>query len=93
VYANPAAVASLLDPASKAFSPGAVLVKEKLGDPSDASAEGVAFMIKHSAGRFSESGGWEFQYYPRSSEASYAACIECHRTGAPADYVFGRLKR
>lgn len=52
VYANPVAVTTLLDPTAKQFSPGAIIAKEKLNTPSDDVPEGVAFMIKHAAGRF-----------------------------------------
>jgi hypothetical protein len=90
VYANPTAVETLQDPAAKAFRAGAVLAKEKLSGPSAETAEGVAFMIKRPAG-FEASGGWEFQYYPRSGAGSSAGCVDCHRQGAPRDFVFGRL--
>jgi hypothetical protein len=90
VYANPAALAALKDPASKAFPPGAVIAKEKL----DRSAtEGIAFMLKHKPGEFSESGGWEFSYFPGGPDKPrYDSCIACHRSDAARDFVFERLE-
>lgn len=92
VFANPVALQSLRHGDRGAFPAGAVVVKEKLVRPDDRAAEAVAFMIKHQAGEFTESGGWEFRYYPMFSEASYASCVECHRDGGARDYVFSRPK-
>jgi hypothetical protein len=90
-YANPAAFATLETAGVKTFPAGAILAKAKFTDPMAAHGDGVAFMTKHSKGEFAESDGWEFQYYPRGAGASYAHCIECHRTGNSRDYVFSRL--
>jgi Cytochrome P460 len=95
VYANPSAEGALRNQATTEFPPGAVIVKEKLLQPTATEAEGTAFMIKHPKGEFSSSGGWEFLYYPEyrpapGVKASYETCIACHRTGAAKDYVFGR---
>jgi hypothetical protein len=89
VYANPAASAVLDDPRIPVYPAGAMLAKEKLLQPADAHAEGVAFMIKYGDGRFAESGGWEFADYPAGgAKGSYDRCVPCHRAGATRDYVF-----
>src|SRR5262245_48877879 len=62
VYANPAAI-SVVE-AAKGFPVGSIVAKEKLLDPYANRVEGVAFMIKHPEGTFSDSGGWEFRYFP-----------------------------
>jgi len=88
VYANPAAAATLMDGSVTQFPAGAVIAKEKLTRPG--ATEGVAFMVKHRAGEFAASDGWEFLYYPSSARASnYDACINCHKAGGKKDYVFG----
>ena len=89
VYANPRAALTRLDTVAKEFPAGSIFAKEKLIDPTGTQVEGIAFMIKHPAGAFSGSGGWEFRYYPENREASYSGCIDCHKAGASRDYVFG----
>ena len=78
---------------------GSIVVKEKLGR-TDSNTEAVAFMIKHPKGKFAESGGWEFLYYPSTGPApspahagEYKGCVTCHRAGAKRDYVFGTFER
>lgn len=91
VYANAAAVAALRDKRVTVFPAGAMLAKEKLVSPDDPRTEGVAFMIKHAAGEFVESGGWEFVYRPAGAAApAYEGCVACHRAGGAKDYVFAR---
>jgi cytochrome P460 len=90
VYANPAALAVVNDTKRTTFPAGAIIAKEKLVNPSDPDAEGIAFMIKHPKGQFAESDGWEFAYYPAGgAKATYERCVACHKAGAPRDYVFG----
>ena len=76
VYTNPTAALTLSDPVARQFSAGSIIAKEKVGDPTGTQVEAIAFMIKHPAGAFSESGGWEFRYYPENREASYSGCID-----------------
>ena len=91
VFANATASAAAREAMAKTFPPGSVVAKEKLADPYAAHPEAVAFMIKHAPGTYPGSGDWEFRYYPEARGAEYSGCIECHRTGASRDYVFGRL--
>jgi len=88
VYANPVASAALADNAAAQFPVGAIIAKEKM--TSSGATEGVAFMVKHRAGEFAASDGWEFLYYPAASgqAANYDACINCHKSGGKKDYVF-----
>lgn len=90
VYANPAAAEALRDDAVTRFPPGAILAKEKLSRTKPDKVEGVAFMVKHEAGQFGSSGGWEFVYLPSDgAKPSYETCIACHKSGGRKDYVFG----
>jgi hypothetical protein len=90
-YANPLAAAALKDEHTTLFPVGSIIAKEKLKEPQDARAEGVAFMIKRPKGQFVESDGWEFLYRPAAAgQGDYTGCIACHRTGGTKDYVFGR---
>jgi hypothetical protein len=83
VYVNPSALATIKE-ARVAFPPGAVLVKEKLARHDSRHPDGVAFMVKRAA-------GWEFGYRPEPEGADYSGCVQCHRCGAPRDFVFSRL--
>jgi len=88
VYANPLASAAVQDSAVRTFPPGATIAKEKLRG---STPDGVAFMVKHAAGEFTQSGGWEFLYYPSNgAKPTYETCIACHRAGGTKDYLFGR---
>ena len=90
VYANPAADAALTSASVTKFPAGAIIAKEKRTTADAAHPEGVAFMVKHRAGEFAGSGGWEFLYYPSAgASASYEGCISCHRARGKKDYVFG----
>jgi len=93
VYANPTAVATLDDPKAREFPPGAAIAKEKRSVGGGTGVEGVALMVKHPAGEYAESGGWEFMYIPnggdKGSGQGYQGCVSCHRAGATKDYVFG----
>jgi hypothetical protein len=90
VYANPIAMQSLGKGDAKLFQAGAVIAKEKLLDSTGISVAGVAFMIKRGTPPFASTGGWEFDYYPRSGDsASVQGCADCHRSAAKSDYVFG----
>ena len=90
VYANPAADAALANASVARFPVGAIIAKEKRIAAGAAHPEGVAFMVKHRAGEFAGSGGWEFLYYPSTGALlSYEGCISCHRARGRKDYVFG----
>ena len=90
VYANRSAASAMRERDLTDFPVGSIIVKEKLLKPTDSSPEGVAFMIKHGKGAFTESGGWEFVYYPLPGKTgAYKGCVTCHRVGAKRDYVFG----
>jgi hypothetical protein len=87
VYANPVASAALADNGGAQFPVGAIIAKEKT--TGSGATEGVAFMVKHRAGEFAASDGWEFLYYPVSGRAAnYDGCINCHKSGGKKDYVF-----
>jgi hypothetical protein len=90
-YANPAADSALTSASMARFPVGAILAKEKRLSVDAAHPEGVAFMVKHRAGEFSASGGWEFLYFPSAgASADYSGCVDCHRTRGTKDYVFGK---
>jgi len=73
------------------FLTGAVIAKEKLMDSRQGTVAGVAFMIKRGTPQFATTGGWEFAYYPQSSDsASIQACATCHRSATSKDYVIGQ---
>jgi hypothetical protein len=88
VYANDLAF-SALERGDKTFPVGAGFAKEK-SETHGGPVDGVAFMIKRPKAERPDSGGWEFDYYPKIAGASYSACIECHRTGNTEDYVYAR---
>jgi cytochrome c553 len=92
-YLNPTALETLSGEGTRAFSAGAIVAKAKFTDAAASRVEGVAFMIKHSAGEFTASGGWEFRYYPTQASSGVTHCIECHREGNSRDYIFARLPR
>jgi hypothetical protein len=90
VYANPAADSALANASVVRFPVGAMIAKEKRIAADAAHPEGVAFMVKHRAGEFSGSGGWEFLYYSSAgASVDYEGCISCHRARGRKDYVFG----
>lgn len=98
VYANASAASAMKEPELTDYPVGSIIVKEKLQNPADSSPEGVAFMIKHGKGKFTESDGWEFLYYPWTGPTAakadvYKGCTTCHRAGAKRDYVFGKFER
>lgn len=90
VYAT-AAAAQALATTARSLPPGAILAKAKVSQAGDASPEAVAFMIKHDAGEFPESGGWEFRYYPASGDPreTQEHCAACHQAGKATDFVLG----
>jgi hypothetical protein len=91
VYANQIATKTLRKGEAGLFLTGAVIAKEKLMDSPQGTVAGVAFMIKRGTPQFANTGGWEFAYYPRSSDsASIQGCATCHRSAASTDYVFGQ---
>jgi len=94
VYGNQLAAGALVSTGTRAFPPGAIVVKEKLGRVEGGAAEGVAFMIKHQAPAFAASDGWEFRYFPSDDPAgTQQACAPCHRRAPSKDYVFGRYPK
>lgn len=94
VYGNPAAVAGL-SRKGKAFPLGAAIAKEKRHLGATGSPDGVAFMVKRDAPEFTDTGGWEFLYYPSTGDkrATHEQCGSCHRSAAARDYVFGEYPR
>ncbi len=91
VYANPIAAQHLLPGNKGPFPTGSVIAKEKLFDSAAGTVFGVAFMTKRSEPKFASSGGWEFSYYPQSTEpASADGCVNCHVAAASTDYIFGQ---
>jgi len=91
VFANSLAYEAIHDASASTFPPGAIIAKEKLRG---SEVDGVAFMVKHPAGEFTESGGWEFLYFSSSgARPTYETCIGCHRAGGTKDFVFGRYGR
>ncbi len=91
VFANPAAASALADPTVRQFPAGAMIAKEKRRTAGADHPDGVGFMIKHKAGEFAASDGWEFGYFPAPDNAvDYSACVACHKARGNKDYVFGR---
>jgi len=90
VYANQIATETLRKGRPGLFPTGAVIAKEKLLGSPQGTVAGVAFMVKRGMSQFASTGGWEFAYYPRPDDfASTRDCVNCHRSVAPKDYVFG----
>ena len=91
VYANPPAVQRLQGGNPAALPVGAVIVKEKLLAAADPAPAGLAFMVKRGEGRFRDSGGWQFVYFPPGPDPvkTHEACAACHRVAAARDHVFG----
>jgi hypothetical protein len=51
-------------------------------------------MVKHAAPAFTESGGWQFKYFPAADDAAtHQACATCHRAARSKDFVFGTYGR
>ena len=91
VYANQIATQTLRQGKAVRFPTGAMIAKEKLMDSPQGTVAGVAFMTNRGTPQFASTGGWEFAYYPRSSNsASIQACATCHRSAASKDYVLGQ---
>lgn len=94
VYANPAAHAHLREGRPGALPAGAVIIKEKLSEAGGARPFAFAAMIKREAGYDRANGDWEYLYDPlqegkKVERGKLASCIECHRTAAARDYLFG----
>jgi hypothetical protein len=87
VFANPLA-ARALDSHGE-FPEGAIVVKEKLSNPTTPSAEGV--MIKRARGFNPATADWEFRFYPSDRSATFTNCSDCHRS-ARHDFVFGSYR-
>jgi len=95
VYANAAAATAASSENARHFPVGAVLAKEKLLGSPHGSVEGVAFMTKRPKAAFPETNGWEFSYFPDSSDMrrTHESCASCHRSAASTDFVFGKYPR
>jgi hypothetical protein len=95
VYGNAAAAEAVSTKPGGPFRPGSIIVKEKLAESPHGAAAGVAFMIKHESPAFSDTGGWEFLYFPATADTrrTHEDCASCHRRAAPGDYVFGKYPR
>jgi len=91
VYANPSALQPLRSTLARTFPTGAVIAKEKLVQAADTAARGIAFMVKREGKAFSDTGGWEFRYFPGVGDMrqTHEACAACHRAAAGNDYVLG----
>lgn len=94
VYGNDDAVRAVRT-GRKPFPVGAILAKEKFAGTPHGDADGVAFMIKRDGSAFAASGGWEFLYYPPSSDSrrTHQHCLACHQAVKKTDYVFSRYPR
>ena len=94
VFVNGLAVAHFRDAVGR-LPEGAVVVKEKLEQSSDADPVAVAGMVKRSPGFAPAFGDWEFLYVdrerpevPASSPALQAHCGSCHRARRDDDFLF-----
>jgi hypothetical protein len=91
VYANPSALQPLRSTVARTFPTGAVIAKEKILQAADTAASGVAFMVKREGKAFSDTGGWEFRYFPSVGDVrqTHEACAGCHRSAPGNAYVLG----
>jgi hypothetical protein len=94
VYGNRLAEESLASHRAR-FRAGSVIVKEKLAGDQHVDADGVAFMVKRNSPPFAGTGGWEFLFFPASSDTriTHQSCATCHKAAAARDYVFGTYPR
>jgi len=72
------------------FAPGAIVIKEKIGESVPVAA--VGGMRKREPGYDPENGDWEYFYSSRSGgfeSGKIQSCIACHRRQKATDYVFG----
>lgn len=84
VYVNDAAKRAMAAGAS-VYPPGAVIVKEKVGQ------DAVGGMVKRAPGFDAANGDWEYFYASRGgpfTTGRLANCIACHAQAKNADYVF-----
>ena len=94
VYANPVAAESLRIGKASRLPTGSALVKEKWLDPEKQPPTQYAAMVKRESGYDPDHGDWEYVFtltQPRRSveRGRIATCIECHKSAAAHDYVFG----
>jgi Cytochrome P460 len=93
VYVNDVARNTLAAPPATPFSPGAIIVREKLSNANSTTAELLAVMIKRATGFNSAANDWEFLLLNGSvTEVKHrektGSCQECHTSQKGKDFVF-----
>jgi hypothetical protein len=92
-YANDVA-RSAIDRGAKAYSTGAVIVKEKLSPGGKVLA--VGGMLKRSPGFDAANGDWEYFYgegLKTITAGRIESCVSCHSKARHSDYVYLRKAR
>jgi len=75
------------------FAAGSIIVREKLGQESDAMPAAVTVMIKREKGFSPKTGDWEFFVLDGALEKvetreTTGACAKCHSQAEKTDWVF-----
>jgi len=91
VYANDLARAAFATGAR--FPVGSVIVRERLLNPSDATPQLLAVMIKRAPGFHPKGGDWEFLLVNGSASEvidrqKKGSCLDCHASQRGKDFVF-----
>lgn len=93
VYVNDTGYSEFTSKKVPHFAEGTVIVKEKLGDPTNTTPELLTVMIKRHSGFNPTDGDWEYlvfggQASKVAARGKIQSCEECHETRQAEDYVF-----
>ncbi len=93
VYVNEVGRTAMLEKKLPTFSPGSVIVKEKLPEKSSQAPELLTVMIKREKGFNPTSGDWEYLVLDGAGTRVQArgkleSCQACHSARPKTDYVF-----
>ena len=92
VFANELAQAEIYKDAPR-FSPGAIIIREKLLNAEDTKPELVTIMIKREKGFSPKTGDWEYLVVEGGLEKisrreKTGSCSKCHANAEQTDFVF-----